>query len=270
MDSTSGSQEIKGALNRSESGRPEYGRHWNIRREGRYTINSAVHRIELLLDLPEKKGYCGRARKSLHLRSVINPLKEKAIHPTCKSWACRVCSAWMRAEAGRHYGMKIVDTDGVVFRDRCVPGEWEEKKKLLRKLNASWVRIGCVWQPCLILGCVPSPVGNPLLPELDREEAVKLLGKALREIKYVSNGPDTRFRPIDCSKSWRREPREKEYERVQWLTTRSCDAVVSFLYSRGIGSRVRRGVDGTVWDVMFEIDEDKKSEIEVGLKSLAH
>ncbi len=145
----------------------------------------AEDRINELLRLPAPRGWCTHG-STAHLESVANARIQRFARFSCNSWGCRVCSARKRLSAGRHYAMRLLLANGVLFERSYHPEEWDALRKGFQRSkrgSVSWVRIGCAGRPGIIIGCRPVPDGWTVFS--DREQAVRRLGDVLREMVPV-------------------------------------------------------------------------------------
>jgi hypothetical protein len=118
-------------------------------------------------------------------------------------------------------------------------------------MRASWVRVGCVSQPGVIVGSAPSQFGRPIS---DWERGVSALGAALRDMVpvWADDSPGRRCRPITSSADWslKRNKREGKYERIGWVKSTQPEALVDVLRSLGLSARFRPyDTNGVMWDV---------------------
>jgi hypothetical protein len=209
---------------------------------------SAQDEVRRLLDLPPVAGFCTHGSPAVHLRGLRRPDSRAVMRFSCKSWACRVCSARKLEEAGVHFGIKLLLAEGVLFEKATDPEEWRSHKRRLQRLGASWVRVGSVGQAGVILGCHPAPMGRALS---DRALAVKRLGEALRALRPLWS--KVRSRPIGSSRDWKLPRRARNYESLGWIRLSSPEELTALLRTQGIEATVRHNQGGRIWDVLFSV-----------------
>jgi hypothetical protein len=210
----------------------------------------ATDKIIALLALPEVKGYCTHGAFPEHLQSRTNPSHEKVMKLACKSWHCPICSARLRESKGLHFGEKLLEAEGDLFMETSEPSDWTRQRRELSRRGASWVRVAWPGQPGVILGSKPSGFGKPIS---DPAEAVRLLGKALRDLVPVWAGPNSRSRPINCSRDWTPPEKPSRYKRLGSVRVSSPEEVRSVLSGLGIDCRVRNETGSKIWVVIFHV-----------------
>jgi hypothetical protein len=153
--------------------------------------------------------------------------------------------------------MKLLEADGDLFFCESQPVEWKGQLKTMSRLGeragrkVSWVRIGTLLQTGVILGCKTSEFGESLS---NREEAIRRLGRALRELQPIwSNRPGSRCRPVNSSRDWKPPKKPRRFERVGWVSVSRPDEVRDALATLGINCSVRHGTGSRIWDVLFEV-----------------
>ncbi len=227
---------------------------------------SQIVDIDKILNLPEPTGFCTRGGMPTHLRSVADPTKQRVVKFACKSWSCRICSARLRRVAGEHYATRIMECHGVLFADQSHPGMWETDSRRMRSKGTNWVRIGCMSDPGLLIGCAPSKHDEVFS---DRATAIVRLGGSLRKLSPPADQQSSRFRPINASQGWRPNKKPKRFTRVGWVVAREPRDVVEKLVLLGIDPatiRTRLGAMDKVWDCTFDCPPERKLVIEESLQ----
>lgn len=224
----------------------------------------AEKRIGELLGLPPPSGWCG-GTKPMRLRSREDP-KERIMRMSCRSWKCLVCRETLKRRAGQHFGLKLLMSSGMLFEQESLPEAWATDQKRLKRMKASWVRIGCAGQPGVIIGSAEPPFGRAIT---DWEMAVSRLGKALRELVPVWKDEESYCRPISCSRDWTPPKKPPKYERVGWVRCAKPEELVDAIRGVGLSARFRPADDkGLLWDVSYEIpdqDAERMADLEAAL-----
>lgn len=215
--------------------------------------------VEALLGLPEVNGFCTRGGKPHHLRSIADPRKERVVRFACKSWACRVCSARLRRVAGEHYATRVLESSGVLFADESHPAFWERDKKRMERRKCDWVRLGCLVETGLIIGCSPTKHNEVFV---DKGAAIARLGDTLRLLS--PDGGKRPFRPVNSSRSWRPEKKAKRFTRVGWVVAKEPREVVEKLVGLGINPasiRTWLGAGNKLWDCIYDCPPEMKDAV---------
>lgn len=221
--------------------------------------------LDSLLGLPKPAGFCGVGGRTARLRKRSDHTKELIQRPSCNGWGCPVCSARKRRDAGIHYGQRIRQANGSLVVFEVGAEDWDALRKRLTRKGASWVRVGCVGQPLVVVASVPPEFGGTALP--DRDEAVRRLGRALRELVPVweDDRPGRRARPIGSSKDWKQPERERKYERIEWVNTTRVEKVVEVLEDLRIPHKVAEKQGTRLWDVRYTVPPELRPELEARL-----
>lgn len=203
-----------------------------------------------LLGLPPAKGRCPRATWTCVLESRERPGRQRVSRVPCRCWSCPPCAAFLRAQAGTHYGTCIALAAGALFHVRVPQAEWKAVRQQLRRRNASWVRVK-IGDGQLVIGSAPLCFGVPLS---DKGRAVRLLGDTLASVRRPDDFPEGhRHKPVNSSPDWNPPPRRSRYRLLGWLRAADPDAVVTVLATFGIYGTARRGDGGTLWDVTYAV-----------------
>jgi hypothetical protein len=212
----------------------------------------AEDRIEELLSLPKCVGGCDRGGKPVHLRDLKNPGQDRVTQFACKSWSCRVCSAYLRRKYGTHYAQMILVSSGSLFSKRIDPAAWDSQQRALRRKRAEWVRVGA-----RLIWCEPCPPG--VTAHADTEGAVRFLGGALGSIHAPPAATGKRFRPVASSKGWRIPKKERRYQRLGWVTVSEPSSVLEKLNRigiRGAWIKQRPATSAKLWDAIFPCPDE--------------
>ncbi len=227
-----------------------------------FSSHNAIVRIRELLDLPNSKKWCRGGSRPMRLRSRKNP-KEKIMALWCQSWRCKICREALLRRAGEHFGVMILRSKGMIFDQLSEPEKWPAQQKQFRRQGVSWVRIGCVDHPGIIIGSAPPSVAKCHVHN-DWETAVTLLGKSLRDLGTAWDEGESRIRPITSSHDWSLPETESKYERIGVVRCTKPESLVDALNAIGIPSHFRPADGkGLRWDVTYDIPEHDEKAMEL-------